>query len=88
VRAQSLFFGRLTLVWLSLVGATLLSFESMLLGGDGARLARCAILVIAFGKATLVGLEFMDLRNAPALLRLPFLGWAVIACSTLLVLTW
>ena len=84
----SLLRSRLTLVWLILVAATLLSFESMLLGGDGARLARCAILIIAFAKVALVGLEFMDLRNAPLLLRLPFLGWAIIACTVLLIVSW
>ena len=88
MRAYSLIVSRPTLVWVVLVMATLLSFESMMLGGDGARLARCAILVIAFAKATVVGLEFMELRKAPPILRLPFLGWAIVACTTLLILAW
>jgi caa(3)-type oxidase subunit IV len=88
VCAHSLLASRQSLVWLVLVAATLMSFESMLLGGDGERIARCVILLIAFAKATIVGLEFMELRKAPAILRLPFLGWAVIACTALLVLSW
>ena len=88
MKEHSLLRSRLTLVWLILVAATLLSFESMLLGGDGAQLARCAILIIAFVKAVIVGLEFMDLRKAPPILCLPFLGWANIVCSTLLILFW
>lgn len=85
---RNLVASRPTLVWLILVIATLLSFESMLLADDMARLARAAILAIAFGKAALVGLEFMELRHAPRFLRLPFLGWTVVVAGILLVLVW
>lgn len=83
---RNLLASRPSLVWLILVCATLLSFETMILGEDGARVARAAILMIAFGKVTLVGLEFMELRHAPAFLRLPFLAWVVVAYLILLAL--
>ena len=82
-----LMVSRPTLIWLILVIATLCSFETMVLG-DQARVIRSVILVIAFAKATLVGLEFMELRHAPAFLRLPFLAWAMVICTVLLVLSW
>lgn len=85
---RTLLVNRPTLIWAILVLATLLSFESMLLGGDGARIARATILVIAFGKVSLVGLEFMELRHAPAFLKLPFIAWLVIVCAVLQVLFW
>lgn len=82
----SILASRPTLIWLLLVAASLLSFESMLLGGGGARLARSAILIIAFAKVLLVGREFMELRHAPPLLRNLFQAWAIIVCGVLLVL--
>ena len=54
---------RVTLVWLLLVGATLISFES---GTSGhSRSARAIVLAIAFAKAVAVGRAFMELRDAP-----------------------
>jgi hypothetical protein len=85
---QKLLASRPSLVWLILVAATMVSFQSMILSQDGARIARAAILAIAFAKVTLVGLEFMELRHAPAFLKLPFLAWAVAVCAILLVLVW
>ncbi len=46
------------------------------------------MLLIAFVKARLIGLEFMELRAAPRLLRLIFEAWTVVACTTLLALYW
>jgi hypothetical protein len=78
---------RVAAVWLVLVAATLLSWESARSSGDY-RLASSAVLLIAFLKARLIGLEFMELRAAPLQLRLIFEGWAVIACTGLLALYW
>jgi Prokaryotic Cytochrome C oxidase subunit IV len=78
---------RVTAVWLVLVAATLFSWESARSSGDY-RLASSAVLLIAFLKARLIGLEFMELRSAPAQLRLIFEGWTVIACTSLLAFYW
>lgn len=84
----SLFANRVTLVWALLVAASLLSWESMAIAGDDARIARAAILVIAFVKVRMVGLEFMELRHAPLPLRIGFEAWGAIVCGALLVLFW
>ena len=44
------------------------------------------VLLIAFLKARLIGLEFMELRAAPRVLRSIFEAWTVVACATLLAL--
>lgn len=78
---------RVAAVWLVLVAATLFSWESARSSGDY-RLASSAVLLIAFVKARLIGLEFMELRAAPLALRLIFEGWAGTACAGLLALYW
>ena len=47
-----------------------------------------SVLVIAFIKVRFVGLEFMELRQAPLPLRLIFELWLILACATLLILYW
>jgi hypothetical protein len=84
----TLLSNRITIIWALLVAASLLSWESMAIAGEEARIARAAILVIAFIKVRLVGLEFMELRHAPLALRLGFEAWGVLVCGTLLVLFW
>src|ERR1700733_6953032 len=76
---------RVAAVWLVLVAATLLSWESARSSGDY-RLASSAVLLIAFLKARLIGLEFMELRAAPRVLRSIFEAWTVVACAGLLAL--
>ena len=76
---------RVAVVWLVLLTATLLSWESARSSGDY-RLASAAVLLIAFLKARLIGLEFMELRAAPRVLRFIFEAWVVVACATLLAL--
>ena len=80
-------FRRITAVWLLLVLATLISWESAHLGDDH-RLSTSIVLVIAFIKARFVGLEFMELRAAPLPLRLIFELWVLLACAALLILYW
>jgi len=84
----SLIKHRFSLIWLILVIASLLSWESMAIAGEDARLGRALILVIAFIKVRLVGTEFMELRHAPILLRAAFEAWCVLVCAALLVLFW
>jgi hypothetical protein len=78
---------RITAVWLLLVAATLFSWESAHVGHDH-RLSSSIVLVVAFIKARFVGLEFMELRDAPLPLRLIFEIWVALACAALLLLYW
>jgi hypothetical protein len=78
---------RVAALWLVLVAATLFSWESARSSGDY-RVASSAVLLIAFLKARLIGLEFMELRAAPLQLRLTFEAWAGIACTSVLALYW
>ncbi len=78
---------RLFTAWLVLVFAALCSWESARNWGDR-RLAATLVLAIAFVKARIVGLEFMELRLAPLALRLIFEAWTVIACALLIGLYW
>jgi len=76
---------RVAATWLVLLAATLLSWESAQSSGDY-RLASAVVLLIAFLKARLIGLEFMELRTAPRVLRSIFEAWSVVACAALLLL--
>ena len=78
---------RITAVWMFLVVATLVSWESAQVARDR-RLAISTVLVIAFVKVRFIGMEFMDLRTAPLPLRLAFELWLVVVCSALLALYW
>lgn len=66
---------RATAVWFLLIGATLASFALGAHHGTGTRLAGTVILLVAFTKAYLIGLYFMELRGAPTALRLIFTGY-------------
>jgi hypothetical protein len=50
---------------------------------SGRTLATTTVLTIAFVKVWLVGREFMELRRAPAVLRLLFDGWIVLVYGSL-----
>ena len=76
---------RVAVVWVVLLAATFLSWESARSSGDY-RPASAVVLLIAFLKARLIGLEFMELRGAPRVLRFIFEAWVVVACATLLAL--
>jgi len=85
---MSLLRHRMTLVWLLLMLATGLSWGlgQGLSFGDNDQRATMAVVVIAFIKARLVFLEFMELRTAPLPLRLVFEAWTVLVCGALVVL--
>lgn len=72
---------RLGMVWLFLIGATLLSWwlgtDHGLSSGDDHRFASIVIIAVAFVKLRLVGLYFMELRDAPLALRTIFEIWCV-----------
>lgn len=81
-----LFRNRTSIVWMLLVLATLVSFESVMIGHG--RAARAIVLLIAFTKATFVGREFMELRHAPRWMLWSFQAWAVLVCTALVALFW
>lgn len=71
-----------TVVWVVLTAATVLSWW---LGGVGhgaslpVAVSSVAVLVVAFAKVRLVGLYFMELRDAPPGLRAIFECYVVVA---------
>ncbi len=72
---------RPALVWAGLVVVTLLSWWAGAhhpAGGDGARAVFALVLAVAFGKAWVVGREFMELRHAPVALRRAFDAWVLV----------
>jgi Prokaryotic Cytochrome C oxidase subunit IV len=79
----SILRARPTFVWLALVAVTVVSWA---VGADhevGSEIA-VLVLVLAAIKVRFVGLDFMELRNAPLLLRAAFeayciLLWVVLA---------
>jgi apolipoprotein N-acyltransferase len=72
-------------VWFGLVLVTCLSWW---LGSDRGsndhRLVSVILILLAFTKVRFVGAYFMELRNAPLVLRLIFQGWCVVVCATLI----
>lgn len=77
---------RINIVWLLLIAATLLSFESGFLGNG--HIVRALILILAFVKVLFVGREFMELRDAPLPLLWGFQIWAILVCGALIILCW
>lgn len=74
---QSLLRARSTVVWAVLVAATLLSWAVGSAHGTGSLLA-LIVLGVAMIKVRFVGLDFMELRHAPLLLRAAFEGYCVL----------
>ncbi|GAC1395290.1 MAG: hypothetical protein NVS4B6_07120 [Mycobacterium sp.] len=81
--AFSLLRARSTYVWLALVALTIVSWA---VGADHNVGSGIAVVVLAFAviKVRFVGLDFMELRNAPLMLRGAFEGycgilWMVLA---------
>jgi heme/copper-type cytochrome/quinol oxidase subunit 4 len=76
---------RFTAAWLVLVGATLISW---LVGTDHGFDSHTAtttlIMIVAFVKARLVGLYFMELQGAPLPLRGIFEGYCLAVCGMVL----
>jgi hypothetical protein len=64
----SLFRARSTVVWIGLVAATIVSWAVGSEHGTGSTVA-VVVLGVALFKVRYVGLDFMELRQAPVLLR-------------------
>jgi Prokaryotic Cytochrome C oxidase subunit IV len=73
----SLLRARSTLVWLALVAVTVVSWA---VGSDHTVGSSVGVVVLAFAviKVRFVGLDFMELRNAPLLLRAMFEAYCVV----------
>lgn len=80
---RSLFRARFTLAWLILVAATLVTLR---FGADPAHHATSTtiVIVVALVKIRLVGNYFMELREAPTLLRGLFEGYCLGVCALIL----
>jgi hypothetical protein len=72
----SLFRARSTVVWLVLVVATIVSWAVGSEHGTGSAIA-LVVLGVAMFKVRFVGLDFMELRQAPLLLRGIFEGYCI-----------
>jgi hypothetical protein len=84
---STLLRARSTWVWAGLIVATLVSWD---LGSDHATGSVIAIVVlgVAVIKVRFVGLDFMELRNAPMLLRTAFEGYCVALWCVLAGMYW
>jgi cytochrome c oxidase subunit IV len=73
----SLFHARSTYVWVVLVAVTIVSWAVGAEHGVGSTIA-IVVLALALIKVRFVGLDFMELRAAPLVLRAAFEGYCVI----------
>lgn len=84
------FRSQLGAVWAVLVAATCASWwldaDHGATGDTGRTVATTLVLAIAFAKVRYIGLVFMELRTAPAALRLAFEGWVLLVGGVLIVL--
>jgi Prokaryotic Cytochrome C oxidase subunit IV len=70
---------RATIVWLILSGLTITSWVLGTTSGDGTHVsASVVILLVTVFKVRLVGLYFMELREAPTSLRGVFEGYCAV----------
>lgn len=80
---------RLGLVWLGLVLATVVSFllgtDHGLSGEQAHKVGVCILLAIAFVKVRFIGMEFMELRDAPLVLKGVFYFWLLATGGMVLV---
>lgn len=78
---------RATILWLLLIGATILTWT---LGQHGAAgpAAVAMLFGIASAKGSVVILEFMGLRRAPLFWRLVTFGWMAFVCVLISLAYW
>lgn len=77
---------RLVLVWAGLVVATLVSY---VVGHDHSSVGQVGVVVallIAFLKVRFVGMDFMELKSAPLVLRIAFQAWCVLVAGMVVAL--
>ena len=73
----SLLHARSTYVWLGLVAVTVVSWAVGAEHGVGSSVA-VVVLALALVKVRFVGLDFMELRHAPMVLRAAFEAYCII----------
>lgn len=83
---MALFDRRLLIIWALLVAATLISWGSSAEHNEGLNWVALLIIAIAFVKVRFVGLDFMELREAPRPLRAAFEIWLVVLAGVLMAL--
>lgn len=77
-----------TPVWALLMAATAVSLwlgAGQRLGAGERKLATVLVMVVAFVKVQFIGRYFMELRDAPLVLRTIFNAWCAIWCSVSVV---
>ena len=87
LQARPSTFRAITVVWMILVGFTLISWwlGSTPDGGqsEGSYVV-ASILIVTFVKIRLVIVYFMEVHEVPAALRAPFEVWCVVVCAALI----
>ena len=87
-RAFDLVRGPVCYVWIALVGLTLMSWWIGADHGIGSlRIAGAVVIVVAFVKLRFVGLYFIELRDAPRVMRIAFESWCAGVCALLVVMS-
>jgi hypothetical protein len=87
---KHLLFNHLSVIWLLLVGATILSVEcvGVIFPRTSSNIVAASVIAIAYLKMRFVGLDFMELRHAPILARISFEVWLVIICAAIISVRW
>jgi hypothetical protein len=75
---------RVVVVWLVLVAATVASWTVGINHGIDYRLSTALVLVVTFVKVNLVGMNFMELREAVLPLRAIFNAFCIVVCVGLI----
>jgi hypothetical protein len=75
---------RVLVVWLVLVVATIVSWTVGANHGIDYRLSTTLVLVVTFVKVNLVGMNFMELREAVLPLRAIFNAFCIVVCVGLI----
>lgn len=73
-----------TLLWATLILATLLTWSMGALGETG-RWGVAALAVISFWKGAVIILDFMALRHAPLLWRAITMGWMILVWAVIAI---
>jgi heme/copper-type cytochrome/quinol oxidase subunit 4 len=85
--ALPLLKNRVSIVWILLIIATLISWKvGTDHGGITPHLATTIVIIVAFVKVRLVGLYFMELRHAPPQLRAILEAYCLIVPTTLVIM--
>ncbi|MEA2170226.1 MAG: hypothetical protein QOF76_3526 [Solirubrobacteraceae bacterium] len=83
--AVQLLKNRTSIVWTFLIAITIVSWQLGTHGSDH-KLATILVMSIAFIKVRLVGMYFMELRDAPTPLRMIFEGYCLVVGSAVIIM--